>query len=60
MTAGNVLLSGPPDTSLVDLLGLPERAMRTLRGRRIGMIFQEPGISLKPVMRDSDQIIEAI
>jgi len=60
VTAGNVLLGGPPDTSLVDLLGLPERATRIVRGRCIGMVFQEPGMSLNPVMRDGDQIIEAI
>jgi len=33
--------------------------MRTVRGRQIGMIFQEPGISLNPVKRDGDQIVEA-
>ena len=44
----------------IDVLGLPESAMRALRGGRIGMIFQEPGTSLNPVMRVGDQIVEAI
>jgi peptide/nickel transport system ATP-binding protein len=44
----------------VDVLGLPESAMRAVRGGRIGMIFQEPATSLNPVMRVGDQIVEAI
>ena len=43
-----------------DVLGLPESAMRAVRGGRIGMIFQEPSTSLNPVMRVGDQIVEAI
>jgi peptide/nickel transport system ATP-binding protein len=44
----------------IDVLGLPEADMRAVRGGRIGMIFQEPGTSLNPVMRIGDQIVEAI
>jgi len=51
---GQVLLGG------LDVLGLPESAMRGVRGARIGMIFQEPSTSLNPVMRVGDQIVEAI
>ncbi|MDE2401807.1 MAG: ABC transporter ATP-binding protein [Burkholderiales bacterium] len=43
-----------------NLLALPESSMRSVRGGRIGMIFQEPATSLNPVMRVGDQIIEAI
>jgi peptide/nickel transport system ATP-binding protein len=43
-----------------ELFELPESAMRDVRGGRIGMIFQEPGTSLNPVMRVGDQIVEAI
>ena len=41
-----------------NLLGLSESQMRDVRGREIGMIFQEPMTSLNPVMRVSDQIVE--
>ncbi|CAD5365864.1 Glutathione import ATP-binding protein GsiA [Rubrivivax sp. A210] len=44
----------------VDVLGLPEAQMRSVRGGRIGMIFQEPGTSLNPVMKVGAQIVEAI
>ena len=41
-----------------DVLSLSDAAMRDVRGRDIGMIFQEPMTSLNPVMRVSDQIAE--
>jgi peptide/nickel transport system ATP-binding protein len=41
-----------------DLLGLSPEAMRGVRGREIGMIFQEPMTSLNPVMRVDRQIDE--
>ncbi|MGL6108756.1 MAG: ABC transporter ATP-binding protein [Rubrivivax sp.] len=44
----------------LDVLGLSEGSMRSVRGARIGMIFQEPSTSLNPVMRVGDQIVEAI
>jgi peptide/nickel transport system ATP-binding protein len=43
-----------------ELFELPESAMRSVRGGRIGMIFQEPGTSLNPVMRIGDQVVETI
>ena len=43
-----------------DLLALPEAEMRDVRGSRIGMIFQEPGTSLNPVMTVGGQIAEAV
>ncbi|MCG2626217.1 ABC transporter ATP-binding protein [Bradyrhizobium sp. WYCCWR 13023] len=42
-----------------DLLGLPPTEWRTLRGRRIAMVFQEPMTALNPVIRIGDQILEA-
>ena len=43
-----------------DLLSLSEREMRSVRGKDIAMIFQEPMTSLNPVYTIGDQIVEAI
>lgn len=43
-----------------ELTQLPEAKMRDCRGRRIGIIFQEPATSLNPLLRVGDQIIEVI
>ncbi|MBO8138184.1 MAG: ABC transporter ATP-binding protein [Desulfotomaculum sp.] len=43
-----------------DLLKLPEKEMRRIRGNKISMIFQEPMTSLNPVYRVGDQIAEAL
>jgi len=57
--AGRVV-SGEIRMDSVDLLALPETAMRGVRGGRIAMIFQEPGTSLNPVMTVGDQIVEVL
>jgi len=44
----------------VDVLALPEAAMRTVRGRRIAIIFQEPATSLNPVLTVGQQIDEVL
>lgn len=43
-----------------DLLTLPEREMRHIRGNKIAMIFQEPMTSLNPVFKIGRQIEEVI
>ncbi len=43
-----------------NMLNLPEKELRKLRGGGIGYIFQEPSSSLNPVFRVGDQIAEAI
>ena len=54
VTAGRVLFEGN------DLLRLSEREMRSVRGGRISLIFQEPMTALNPTMRVGDQIREAL
>jgi len=54
IVGGNVELDGR------DLLQLPEVEMRGIRGSRIAIIFQEPMLSLNPVMTAGDQIAEAL
>ena len=43
-----------------DLAQLTEREMRDLRGNRIAMIFQDPMMSLNPVLRIDTQMIETV
>ena len=54
IAGGQVLLKGERIDNLA-----PE-AMRRLRGRRIGMVFQDPLTSLNPLYRVGDQIVETI
>ena len=44
----------------VDLLSAPAAQLRSIRGRRISMIFQDPMTSLNPYTRVSEQIIEPL
>lgn len=43
-----------------DLLKLPEDEFHKIRGRKIGMIFQDPTSALNPIMRVGKQITEAM
>src|SRR6266576_1481192 len=52
IVSGEVLFDGR------NLLSLPERDMRAVRGKRIAMIFQDPMTSLNPFMRISRQLME--
>ena len=56
--SGKILLDCDGRTD--DLVTLPERDLRRVRGGRIGMIFQEPMTSLNPVFTIGDQITEAV
>ena len=52
--AGRIRLDGE------DLLSLPEREMRQVRGGRVGIVFQEPMTALNPVYTIGFQIAEAV
>ena len=54
VVGGRILFHGQ------DLVGLPEAEMRKIRGRRIAMIFQDPMMTLNPVLRIDTQMIETI
>ncbi len=54
------IVEGRVDLDGIDLLGLPEAAMRAVRGRRVAMIFQEPSTALNPVLTVGKQIEEVI
>jgi peptide/nickel transport system ATP-binding protein len=51
---GQILFRG------VDLLQLPAEEMRHIRGRGMGMVFQDPMTSLHPFYKIGDQIMEAV
>ncbi|MBZ5552918.1 MAG: ABC transporter ATP-binding protein [Acidobacteriia bacterium] len=44
----------------VELLSIPERAMRKVRGAEIAMVFQEPSTALDPVFTVGEQIAETV
>jgi len=54
VVGGSILLQGR------ELRGLPADAMRTVRGDRIAMIFQDPMMTLNPVLRIDTQMMEAV
>ena len=54
IVGGRVLFDG------IDLARLPHQELRRLRGRRIAMIFQDPMMTLNPVLRIDTQMIEAV
>jgi peptide/nickel transport system ATP-binding protein len=54
IVSGQILLDGK------DLVTISEEEMRSIRGNKIGMIFQEPMTSLNPVFTIGDQIEESI
>ncbi|MCC8249784.1 ABC transporter ATP-binding protein [Saccharothrix luteola] len=51
---GRVLFDGE------DLTAAAERRLRDIRGRRIGVVFQDPASALNPVLRIGDQVDEAL
>ncbi|ANP89466.1 ABC transporter ATP-binding protein [Rhizobium leguminosarum] len=67
-TVGRAIMKLLPPTAIVnaermrfrdiDLLKANEKTMMTIRGRRIGLILQDPKYSLNPVMRIGEQIAE--
>ena len=51
---GKILLEGR------DIANLPDGEMRRLRGRHIAMVFQDPMMTLNPVLRIDTQMMEAV
>jgi oligopeptide/dipeptide ABC transporter ATP-binding protein len=56
----NTRLKGTIHFDGLDLLTLPEKKMRSIRGKRISMVFQDPLNSLSPLETVGSQIAEAI
>ena len=49
-----------PSGEIVDVMSLQGKALRKIRGGGIAYIFQEPSVSLNPVVRVGEQIAEAL
>lgn len=68
LTARSILRLTPPNAVLdgrillrgTNLLDLSEKDMCAIRGRTVGMIFQEPMTSLNPVLRVGEQVAEPL
>jgi peptide/nickel transport system ATP-binding protein len=54
IVGGRILFEG------TDLVGLPEEELRKVRGARIAMVFQDPMMTLNPVLRIDTQMVEAV
>ena len=54
VVGGTIRVSGE------EIQDLDPRSMRTIRGRRVAMIFQDPMMTLNPVLRIDTQMTEAI
>ena len=54
IVAGRIRLNGR------DITSLGERDWRSLRGNRVAMIFQDPMMTLNPVLRIDTQMVEAV
>jgi len=53
-------ITGSATVGGVELVGAPDRLMRSVRGKRVAMIFQDPLSALNPVQRIGAQIVEMI
>ncbi|RPE29588.1 dipeptide ABC transporter ATP-binding protein [Kitasatospora cineracea] len=60
LPAGGRITGGSVELDGQDLAGLPEEALRAVRGKRIAMVFQDPMSSLNPVLSVGRQLDEAL
>jgi len=69
MTARSIMGLIPPPGRIIrgsiqldglELVEMPQKKLRLLRGNRIAMIFQEPMTSLNPVLKIGDQLTEPL
>ncbi|OAB47558.1 ABC transporter ATP-binding protein [Paenibacillus antarcticus] len=54
ISEGNIMLNG------IDLVAMPQKELRSLRGKKMAMIFQEPMAAFDPVFTIGSQIVEVI
>ncbi|NDH54380.1 MAG: ABC transporter ATP-binding protein [Betaproteobacteria bacterium] len=54
IAAGSIRFEG------AELVGAPEESLRQLRGNRLAMVFQDPMMTLNPVLRIDTQMVETL
>ena len=54
------IVSGQVQVDQTDVFSLTEAQMRSVRGRKVAMIFQEPATCLNPVLTIGDQLMESL
>ena len=54
IAAGSICFEG------AELVGAPEESLRQLRGNRLAMVFQDPMMTLNPVLRIDTQMVETL
>jgi peptide/nickel transport system ATP-binding protein len=54
IVSGQIILDG------ADIISLREKEMLAIRGKKVSMVFQDPLVSLNPIMRVGDQISETV
>ena len=60
ITGGAIYYYGRNNSEKINLLNLKEDELKTIRGKEISMIFQEPFTSLNPLMKIKDQVAETL
>ena len=58
VTAGDVLWS--QNTETYNLLKMPEKKLRQLRGKELSMIFQNPRVALNPIRKVGKQLVDVL
>lgn len=58
--SGAVLLSNKAGTATHDVISIPKRELRGIRGKDVAMVFQEPSTALNPVYTVGWQIAEGL
>jgi peptide/nickel transport system ATP-binding protein len=54
VTSGSITVSG------VETAGASDRVLRSIRGRRVGLVPQDPMVALNPTLRIGQQVAEAV
>ena len=60
VTNGEVLWNQGQENSAYNLLQMPEKKLRQLRGKELSMIFQNPRVALNPIRKVGKQLVDVL